>query len=234
MSEVKPTLVFHNAVKETVPLNSWLSSFPSGKWNDAQNRSWFWVMTNVVGIPSVYEYVVEFDIPVKNTTLVFPFVVKTLNNGVKRVFISGIEYQARSGVNYGDRFVVSGREFRFKIATEYKLSKQIFPLLIFKCTHTVFESVKSLFNDFFVLRQIFSNFKTLNTIETNHNAIRSINPTYITSASTACDYIATRITSSTFNNINSFSIPVIANCRNTSWTRFGGIWQSCETWIPLT
>ena len=234
MSEVKPTLVSYKAVEETGPQNSWLSNFPSGKWIDAQRRNWFWVLKGVVNIPSAYEYKIIFDTPTENTTLIFPFVVKTSDNGVKKVFINGIEYIARSKQNYGDRFLVSGHEFSFKIATEYKLTKQTVPILSLEYKQAVFKSIEFLTNNYIRLRHTYSEFNAVKTMETNYIAIRNTQASYITSNLTTCNYTITCTTLSTFNNINSFSVPVIANCRDTSWQRFGGIWQSCDTWMPLT
>jgi hypothetical protein len=234
MSEVKPTLVSYEAVEETVPLNSWLSNFPTGKWIDAQSRGWYWIMVNAINVPNVYEYRVRFDVPVENTTLIFPFVVKTSDKGIEKVFIKGVEYNVRSKENYGDRFVVSGQEFSFKVATKYKLTKQTAPILMLEYKQAVFRSVEFLTSDYIGLRFTFSKFNTVKAIETNYIATRNTQVLYITSNTATCNYITARNTLSTFNNVNVFSVPVIANCRDTSWQRFGGIWQSCETWMPLT
>jgi len=234
MSEVKPTLVSYEAVEETVPQNSWLSNFPSGKWIDAQSRGWYWILINAVNVPSAYEYRIRFDVPVENTTLIFPFVVKTSSKGIKKVFINGVEYRVRSKENYGDRFVVSGQEFSFKVATEYKLTKRTVPILILEYKQAVFGSTEFLTSEYIRLRYTSSEFNAVKTIKTNCIATRNTQVLYITSNLTTCNYTATRTTLSTFNNVNVFSVPVIANCRDTSWARFGGIWLSCETWMPLT
>jgi hypothetical protein len=235
MSEVKPTLVSYEGIEETVPTNSWLNNFPTSRWIDAQSRNWYWIMVNAVNVSSAYEYRIIFDVPVRNATLIFPFVVKTSDRGVKKVFINGVEYQARSKENYGNRFVVSGQEFKFKVATEYKLSKQTIPILILECKHAIFKSVEFFDIDYIrVLRYIFSNFNATNTMKVNNIAMRSTYPTFITSISTFCSYVPIRTTSSIFNNVNSMFVLCIANCRNTSWERFGGVWKSCETWMSLT
>ncbi|MFZ8784562.1 hypothetical protein [Thermocrinis sp.] len=174
MSEVKPTLVQADRTDETTPLNSWLSNFPSGRWIDAQSRNWYWIIINCVKTPSAYEYKIKFDVPAENTTLIFPFVVKTSDEGIKKVFIDGVKYEVRSKENYGDRFAVFGQEFSFKVATKYKLSKESVPIVRIENKQTVFK------------------------------------------------------------NVNVFSVPVIANCRDTSWQRFGGVWSSCDTWMPST
>jgi len=233
MSEVKPTLVSYSAVEETVPLNSWLSNFPSGKWIDAQSRSWYWIMVNAVSVPSAYEYRVKFDVFAENMTLVFPFVVKTSDKSVKKVFIGDVEYKVRSKENYGDRFMVSGQEFSFKVATRYKLTKQTVPILMLGYKQAVFKSVEFLTSKYIRFGFISSKFNTIKAIETNCVATRNMQALYITSNLATCNYVSTHNASSTFNSINSFSVPVIANCRDTSWARFGGIWQSCETWMPL-
>lgn len=234
MSEVKPTLVSYEAVEETVPQNSWLSSFPSGKWIDAQSRGWHWILINAVNVPSAYEYRIRFDVPAENMTLTFPFVVKTSSKGIRKVFINGVEYRVRSKENYGDRFVVSGQEFSFKVATEYKFTKQTVPTLTLEYKQAVFRSTEFLTSEYIRLRYASSEFNAVKTIKTSYIATRNTQALYITFNSATCNYTATRTTSSTFNNVNVFSVPVIANCRDTSWTRFGGIWQSCETWMSLT
>ncbi len=311
MSEVKPTLVSYEAVEETVLANSWLGNFQSGKWIDAQSRGWYWIVVNAVSFPSAYEYKVRFDVPAENITLIFPFVVKTSDKDVKKVFINDVEYKVRSWENYGNRFVVSGREFSFKIATERKLTKRAVPIIIiegkqavfrninlfditntfvlrqsfsdFRTTHIIntncmairpitsifinsslitcnyittyttlstfnnvngisvpfltlrykqveFKSAKFLTSDYIRLRFTSSEFNTVKTIEANHIATRNTRVLYITSSFITCNYTTTYNTLGTFDNVNVFSVPVIANCRNTSWARFGGIWQSCETW----
>jgi hypothetical protein len=315
MSEVKPTLVSYEAVEETASQNSWLSNFPSGKWIDAQGRGWYWIMINAVSVPSAYEYKIRFDVPTENTILVFPFVVKTSDKGVKRVFINGVEYRVRSKENYGDRFVVSGQEFSFKVATKYKLTKRTAPIITIENKQAVFKTANSLeISSYYVLRQLFSEFRVISTIDTllvrtlhiplvfissafvdcqyivarntsglfynintieanqlatrtfsssfyntntidarpvsvssvpslfyNINAIetdymvaRSVNPTFTNSNLMECEYVITHSVLSEFININILSAPVIANCRDTSWMRFGGVWQSCETWMPPT
>jgi hypothetical protein len=235
MSEVKPTLIYLEEIDEqTPPLNSWLSTFPTGKWIDVKNINWFWIIINAVNVPSSYEYRIRFDNLVEDITLIFPFVVKTLDNGVKKVFIDGIEYQARSKENYGDRFLVSGQEFKFKVATKYKLSRQAVPILRLEYKQATFKSVEFLNLSYIRLKYTPSNFITVNKVETNYIATRNISPTFIIPILISCSYIKARIISNTFNNVNIFSVPVIANCRNTSWERFGGIWGSCETWTSLT
>ncbi len=235
MSEVKPTLVSYSATEETVPTNSWLSNFPSGKWIDAQSRNWYWIMVNTVNVPSAYEYRVKFDVPAQNITLTFPFVVKTSDEGVKKVFIDGVEYRVRSEGNYGNRFIVSGQEFSFKVATRYKLTKQTVPLLILEYKQAVFKNVNVLTVDnCFVLRRVLSEFYIKHALNTNYTATRFTDPLFTTLNFITCNYTTTRTTSSLFNNVNVFSVPVIANCRDTSWQRFGGVWQSCETWMPQT
>ena len=233
MSEVKPTLVSYSAVEETVPTNSWLSNFPTSKWIDAQSRNWFWVLINAVNVPSAYEYRIKFDVPIENTTLIFPFVVKTSNRDIKKVFINGVEYKVRSRENYGNMFVVSGQEFSFKVATKYKLTKQTVPILTLDYKQAVFKSVEFLTNNYIRLRHLSSKFNTVKAMEIDYIATRNIQALYITSNSTACNYITIRTALGTFNNVNVFSVPVIANCRDTSWAKFGGIWQSCETWTLL-
>jgi len=232
MSEVKPTLISYEATEETTPLNSWLSNFPTGRWIDAQSRNWYWIMTNTVAFVSAYEYKVRFDNPVENATLIFPFVVKTSDEGIKKVFIDGVEYQMRSKENYGNRFVVSGQEFRFKIATKYKLSKQAVPILAVEYKQAVFKSVEFLDLSYIALRYVSSGFNTVNKLAISYTAIRTTYSTFITYNLIACNFRTTRTTSSTFNNVNVFSAPVIANCRDTSWARFGGVWSSCDTWMP--
>ncbi len=235
MSEVKPTLVSYSAGEEIVPTNSWLSNFPSGRWIDAQSRNWYWIMVNAVNVPSAYEYRVKFDVPAQNIPLTFPFVVKTSDDGVKKVFIDGVDYRVRSKENYGNRFIVSGQEFSFKVATRYKLTRQTVPLLILEYKQAVFKNVNVLTVDnCFVLRRVLPKFDVKHKIDTNLMATRFTQFVFTTSALTTCDYIRIRTTSSTFNNVNVFSVPVIANCRDTSWQRFGGVWQSCETWMPQT
>jgi len=230
MSEVKPTLAFYGT--QTPPPNSWLSNFPTGKWVDAQSRNWYWIMTNVVSVVSAYEYRIKFDYVAGNMTLIFPYVVKTSNSGIKKVFIYGVEYKVRSKENYGNMFIVSGQEFSFKVATKYKLGKRVVPIVFLEHKHAVFRSVEFLDGFYIRLRYTPSNFNTTNTIWANYIATRSTNPIFITSNSTVCNVITTRNTASTFNNTNIFSAPVIANCRDTSWTRFGGIWSSCDIWMP--
>jgi len=313
MSEVKPTLVYYD--DETPPLNSWLGNFPTGKWIDAQSRNWYWIMTNVVAFVSAYEYRVKFDNPVENATLIFPFVVKTSDEGVKKVFIDGVEYQVRSKENYGNMFVVSGKEFRFKVATRYKLRKQAVPILAVEYKQAVFRSVEFSNLNYIRLRHTSSGFNTAGKITTNYIAtrrfgadfitsnstycnyiairtvpsmfsgvnsfsvptmqrtayqqasfrsvkilepsyirqrtysldfsmanaiatdytnIRNIYTDFITSNSIYCDYVIMRVVPSVFGDVSSFSVPVIANCRDTSWARFGGVWSSCDTWMPLT
>ncbi len=232
MSEVKPTLVYVDTL--TFPRNSWLANFPSGRWVDAQDRSWYWIMTNAVDVLSAYEYRVKFDVPAENITLIFPFVVKTSDRGVKKVFIDDVEYKVRSKENYGNRFVVSGQEFSFKVATRYKLTKQTVPILTLEYKQAAFRSIEFLTSEYIRLRFTSSEFNTIKTIKTSCIATRNTQVLYITSNLATCNYTTTCNTSSTFNNVNIFSVPVIANCRDTSWARFGGIWQSCETWIPLT
>ncbi len=232
MSEVKPTLAYFDT--RTPPPNSWLANFPSGKWIDAQDRSWYWIMTNVVGFVSAYEYKVKFDVPVENMTLIFPFVVKTSDRGIKKVFIDGVEYKVRSRENYGNRFVVSGQEFSFKVATKHKLTKQTVQIFTLEYKQAVFRSVEFLTSDYIGLRFTSPEFNTIKAIEINCIATRNAQALYITSNLATCSYTTIHTTSSTFNNINVFSAPVIANCRDTSWQRFGGVWQSCETWMPPT
>jgi hypothetical protein len=234
MSEVKPTLISYEAIEETTPPNSWLSNFPTGKWIDAQSRNWYWIMVNVIRLVDAYEYRVKFDNPAENTTLIFPFVVKTSDEGIKKVFIDGVEYQVRSKENYGNMFVASGKEFKFKIATKYKLRKQTVPILTTEYKQAVFKSYEFLDLNYIRLRYTSSGFNTVNKLTTSYTAIRTFYPTFINYNSIACNLKTIRTTSSTFNNVNSFSVPVIANCRDTSWARFGGIWSSCETWMPLT
>jgi hypothetical protein len=234
MSEVKPTLVYSNAHDETVPINSWLINFPSEKWIDAQSRNWFWVIINVIGLVDAYEYRIRFDAPAENMTLIFPYVVKTSSSGVKKAFIDGAEYKVRSKQNYGDRFVVSGQDFSFRIATKYKLTKRTIPILTLEYKQAVFRSKEFLTSEYIRLRYTTSEFNTFKTIETDYIATRNTQALYITSNTVICNCIATCTISSTFNNVNVFSVPVIANCRDTSFARFGGIWNSCETWMPLT
>ncbi len=255
MSEVKPKLVSYGAVEGTTPTNSWLSNFPTGKWIDAQSRGWYWILINVVNISSAYEYRIKFDVPADNMTLIFPFVVKTSDEGVKKVFIDNVEYRVRSKENYGNRFIVSGQEFSFKIATKYKLPKRTVPILTLEYKQAVFRSVEFLTSDYILtlkykqavfrsvefltsdyirLRFTSSEFNTVKAIETSYVVIRNTQALYITSNTLICNYTAIHTTSSTFNNVNVFSVPVIANCRDTSWQRFGGVWQSCETWMPQT
>ena len=314
MSEVKPTLVSYSAVGETTPLNSWLSNFPSGKWIDAQSRNWYWIMVNVVNVSSAYEYRVKFDIFAEDMTLIFPFVVKTSDKGVKKVFINGVEYRVRSKENYGDRFVVSGQEFSFRVATEYKLTKETAPLLILKYRLVPFKAKHLLdIGNYHTFRRIFPEFNTINTmnimpigmrdlgsnfvslvlmdskcvrtrallsmfyntnlVDTNLLPVRTISgPFYNTKMlqinltsmravlsdfhniqtmrmnllsmrfaisrfyntnTIQAEIVLGGIVSSTFNNINNLSVLVIANCRDTSWARFGSVWKSCETWISL-
>jgi hypothetical protein len=232
MSEVKPTLVFYD--DRTLPLNSWLSLFPTGKWIDAQNRNWCWVITNVVAFVSAYEYRIKFDNSTENTTLIFPFVVKTSDKGIKKVFIDSVEHQVRNKENYGNMFVVSGQEFKFKVATNYKLRKQTVPILAVEYKQAIFKNVEFLDLSYIRLRSTSGSFYTTNKITTDYITIRTFYPNFIASNFIACGCIMIRTTSSVFNNVNSFSVSVIANCRDTSWTRFGGIWSSCDTWIPLT
>jgi hypothetical protein len=235
MSEVKPTLVYIGDLDEiSPPINSWLYCFPAGKWVDAQNRSWFWLMINVVNVPSAYEYRIKFDVPIEDTTLIFPFVVKTQSNDVKKVFINGVEYQVRSKENYGDKFVVSGQEFSFKIATKHKLTRQTVPILGLEYKQAVFRSVELLNSSYIRLRYNSFEFDTVNVMRTDYIPMRNIYAIYTTSNLLTCDHITIRTSLSTFNNTNIFSAPVIANCRDTSWVRFGGIWKSCDTWMPLT
>jgi hypothetical protein len=234
MSEVKPTLVQLDLDTEGVPVNSWVSNFPSGKWIDAQSRGWYWIMVSAVSLSNAYEYRIRFDSPVENMTLIFPYVVKTTNDGIKKVFIKGVEYQVRSKQNYGDRFVVSGQEFSFKVATEYKLDKRTIPILMLEYKQAVFKSVEFLGLNYIRLSYTSSDFKTVNTASVDYVATRNTYPIFTTSKSATCNFVRARTTSSTFNNINSLSVPVIANCRDTSWARFGGIWSSCDTWMPLT
>ena len=234
MSEVKPTLVSISVDETLPPLNSWLSNFPTGKWIDAQSRNWYWIMTNVVVFVSAYEYRVKFDNHVENVKLIFPVVVKTSDEGIKKVFIDGVEYQVRSKENYGNMFIVSGQEFKFKVATKYKLRKQAVPILVTEYKQAVFKSCEFLDFNYIMLRYTSFGFNTVNKLATSCTAIRTSYPIFITSNFVVFNYTATRTTSSTFNNVNSFSVPVIANCRDTSWARFGGVWSSCETWMPLT
>ncbi len=234
MSEVKPTLVSCGVIEETVSTNSWLSNFPSGKWIDAQNRNWCWIAINAISVPSAYEYRVKFDVPVENMTLIFPFVVKTSDKGIKKVFIDGVEYRVRSKENYGDIFVVSGQEFSFKVATKHKLTKNTVPVFTFEYKQAVFRSIEFLTSEYIRLRFASSEFNTVKTIKTSYIATRNTQVLHITSNLATCNYTTTCNTLSTFNNVNVFSVPVIANCKDTSWARFGGIWQSCETWTPLT
>lgn len=172
--------------------------------------------------------------PAENTTLIFPFVVKTSDNGIEKVFIDGIEYQVRSKENYGNKFIVSGKEFKFKVATKYKLNKQTVPILVVEYKQAIFKNVELLDLGYIMLRYTSGGFYTANKIVTDYITIRDFSSDFITSNFIACGYIKIRTTSSTFNNVNSFSVPVIANCRDTSWARFGGVWSSCDTWIPLT
>jgi len=187
-------------------------------------------------------------------TLIFPYVVKTSDKEVKKVFIDGVEYQVRSKTNYGNRFVVSGREFSFKVATKHKLDKQTVPFLTFEYKQALFKSVKFLnseyirlryssfnFNvvnttslNYIRLRYSSFNFNVVNTTSLNYIAIRNNHPTFSVVSLTTCYYKVIRNTLSVFNNINSVSVPVIANCRDTSWQRFGGVWSSCDTWMPST
>lgn len=234
MSEVKPTLIQATESEKLTPPNSWLSNFPTGKWIDAQSRDWFWVRVNSIRFASAYEYIVRFDSPVENATLIFPYVVKTSNSGIKKAFIGGVEYRVRSNENYGDMFVVSGQNFAFKIATKYKISKQTVPILSVEYKQAIFKNINLLDSNYVGLRYYSPNFITLNTVKADYYAIRKVSPVFITSVSLTSNYIRTRSTSSTFNNVNVFSAPVIANCRDTSWNRFGDIWASCETWIPST
>ena len=232
MSEVKPTLS-HFDIRNP-PINSWLSAFPTGKWIDAQSRNWYWIIINVVSFTNAYEYRIKFDTSTENMTLIFPYVVKTSDKEVKKVFIDGVEYQVRSKTNYGNRFVVSGREFSFKVATKHKLDKQTVPFLTFEYKQALFKSVKFLNSEYIRLRYSSFNFNVVNTTSLNYIAIRNNHPTFSVVSLTTCYYKAIRNTLSVFNNINSVSVPVIANCRDTSWQRFGGVWSSCDTWMPST
>lgn len=232
MSEVKPTLVQATESEELTPPNSWLSNFPNGKWIDAQSRGWSWIMSNSIRVVSAYEYIIRFDSPVENVVLIFPHVVKTSDSGIKKAFIGGVEYQVRSKENYGDMFVVSGQNFAFKIATKYKISKQTVPILSAEYKRAIFKNINLLDSNYVRLRYYSPKLITVNTVKADYYAIRNVFPVFITSASLTSNYIRTRTTSSTFNNVNVFSAPVIANCRATSWDRFGGIWASCETWTP--
>jgi len=231
MSEVKPTLVQAIESGEVIPLNSWLSNFPTDRWIDAQIRGGFWVLVNTVRVLDAYEYRIRFDVPVENATLIFPFVVKTSDSGIEKAFIDGVEYQVRSKENYGDMFIVSGQEFRFKCATKYKLSKQTVPILTAEYKQAVFENINFLDSVYIRLRYYFPELKTVNTVSVDYNAVRNTSPTFITSISTTCEYIPIHTTSSTFNNVNVFSAPVVANCKATTWDRFGGIWTSCDKWM---
>jgi len=224
MSEVKPTLVSISVDEALLPLNSWLSNFPSGKWIDAQNRNWYWVIVDVVRLVYAYEYRVKFDNPVENAKLTFPFVVKTSDEGIKKVFIDGVEYQVRSKENYGNMFIVSGQEFKFKVATKYKLHKQAVPILAVEYKQAVFKSVE--FSDL--------NYIRLRYASSGFNAVNKIATDYTTTQNVSAEFFASSIVPSMFSSVNSFSVPVIANCRDTSWARFGGIWSSCDTWMPLT
>jgi hypothetical protein len=235
MSEVKPTLVFYEGAEGEVPTNSWLSNFPTGRWIDARDRGWYWIIINFVNFVGAYEYRVKFDNPTENITLIFPFVVKTSDIGIKKVFIDGVKYQVRNKENYGNMFVVSGQEFKFKVATKYKLSKQTVPILAVEYKQAIFKNVEFLDLSYIEgLRTTSGGFYTTNKITTDYITIRTFYPNFIASNFIACGCIRIRTTSSVFNNVNSFSASVIANCRDTSWTRFGGIWSSCDTWIPLT
>jgi len=231
MSEVKPTLV--QATKsDGLSLNSWLSNFPVGKWIDAQIRSWFWLFVKSTIVADAYEYRIRFDSPVENVTLIFPYVVKTSDSGIKKAFIGGVEYRVRSNENYGDMFVVSGQNFAFKIATKHKISKQTVPILSVEHKQAVFKNINLLGSNYVMLRYYSPELITVNTVKAYYYAIRNVSPAFITLASLTSNNIMTRTTSSTFNNVNVFSAPVITNCKNTSWDRFGGIWTSCETWTP--
>ena len=109
MSEVQTTLVDKTIVK-----NSWGSRFPFKKWSDNGK----WIDKNV--LPNAYEYrvIVLSD----DYTLVFPYVVKTYG-GVKKVYRDDLEFNIRSGVNYGKAFVVDRGEYVFYYADKYKLTE---------------------------------------------------------------------------------------------------------------
>jgi hypothetical protein len=235
MSEVKPTLVQSGFDTQNIPINSWLRNFPTGKWIDAQSRSWDWIVVNVVGLPVAYEYRIRFDRFVDGMTLIFPYVVKTSDYGIKKVFIDGVEYQVRSKQNYGNMFIVSGQKFDFKIATRYKLDKQTVPIFATEYKQATFRSIE--FLDLTNIgRLIYTSpdfKKTVNVVSMGYIAIHNTRPIFTTLMSTTLDFTITRTTPNTFNNVNRFSVSVIADCKDTSWVRFKGIWGTCDMWIPL-
>jgi hypothetical protein len=230
MSEVKPTLVsVRDEGSEQILPNSWRSNFPNARWSDANNRGYLWVMYNRSAIFNVksYEFRVKFNEPVSNFFISFPIVVKTLNEGVHETFINSTKYNKRSKINYGTGFTISGSEFHFKVATRYKLSGRVYPIVYVYYNNATFNNLNRLnivgFRTNIELKPVFTNRNIL------YNAVIYINPTFINV--NRLIYKGSVAISTRFINVNNL-ITSLANCQNTTWERFGEVWSGCRIWMP--
>jgi hypothetical protein len=223
MSEVKPTLAI-TPDREEIPLNAWLSTFFSGKWIDTPNR--FWVQLNAQNMPSAYEYKIKFDTFTNNFTTIFPFVVKTSDSKVNEVFINGVKYQARGKENYGDRFVVSGLEFNFRVASKLKLRKRVHPILTYNFTHGFFVSTNFLAPDYIRLRYYLSILQTVYSIQTDYIVVRT---PYNTKTFVLFGIRSWDAFSGVWRTHETWMSQTIST---VYWDMFLGVWETCETWMP--
>ncbi len=229
MSEVKPTLVrVSDTASENILPNSWRSNFPNKKWSDASNRGYLWVVYNRSILFNVksYEFRIKFNEPVRDFFLSFPVVVKTSNDGVHEIFINSTRYNKRSKVNYGTGFTISGSEFYFKVATRYKLSGRVYPIVYIYYNKAVFYNLNNLnvgFRGYTEIEPVFTNKNVL------YSSVIYLNPTF-TNVNRLI-YKGSVAISPSFINTNNL-ITSVANCQNTTWERFGEVWSGCEVWVP--
>ena len=229
MSEVKPTLVkvSDDATEHILP-NSWRYNFPNARWSDANNRGYLWVVysRSVIFNVKSYEFRIKFNEPVSEFFIDFPVVVKTSNEGVSKTFINNVEYNKRNKMNYGTGFVLSGLEFHFKVATRYKLSGRVYPIVYIYYNKSTFKNLN-------ILNVNFSREVKTEAVFTNrnilYNAIININPTFVNV--NRLIYKGMVFISPSFINVNKL-ITSLANCQNTTWERFGEVWSGCKSWAP--
>jgi hypothetical protein len=81
-----------------------------------------------------------------------------------------------------------------------------------------------------VWRFVNASYATSNTINATLIKQQFISPVFVNENTVSCDYTRAHITQSVFINSQNILILCVANCHNTDWTRFGGMWIGCQTW----